>query len=290
MFRSVRDPSHTAKNKLFGKALALVGLSACLILSVIAWMSTFAWFSHNMTLSATGMELAVEVPAVLVISDDESSLRSDIASINEGSPFSVTLTADAEKIIPATHTAITGDNKTGLLYLPEGGDIKPETGLPGTADGDPAIASLLSDVPVRTSGDTCCYYVDYVVYIASASQALDATLTAKFLSPDEDLAGTFYAATIDFYLGDPAADTYCGTLNLAGTSYTNSGDALTAIELYNGVIPLNTDGALKVTMRFYFDGGLLEDATHTYVKNADLDLSQLTFGIQFNAEDNLTTP
>jgi len=147
-------------------------------------------------------------------------------------------------------------------------------------------------VPVYVSGAEKEYYVDYTVKLASTDKTMSATrLYATMSSDDTDSHDYQNAASVDFYLDSVAEANYKGTLNLAGKSYTNSGSAVTEVDLMTGsaqtpiTIPLNTSGSITVVMRFYFDGGLEKTSGQAYVYSEGLSTDDFTMKVHFAAEE-----
>lgn len=108
-----------------------------------------------------------------------------------------------------------------------------------------------------------------------------------------------YASSVDFFFHGTSSSAVCdsssykGTLNLAKKDITslNHATAKSQLDLLDGesitTIPCNSaasNNCYYVTMRIYFDGALLEDATHTYVRSASLNTQQFALGIHFSAE------
>jgi len=158
----------------------------------------------------------------------------------------------------------------------------------------------IKKVPVYETGEQ--YYVDYVVYIASLYMEYNNIphLNASFIETGNQLAtdvnNAYKAASIDFYMEvvglnetiTASSSNYKGTLNLVDT--TETVDVLSGVS--NATIPLNTEGALAVLMRCYFDGALTytdttatPNVTRSYVNSEALKTEKisLNFKVKFIA-------
>ena len=78
-------------------------LAMLLVSAILLGTSTFAWFSMNTSVSATGMEISVKSNSVFLLIGDET--KTTAASIQAVNTITTTLTADAE-LYPAAHDAI----------------------------------------------------------------------------------------------------------------------------------------------------------------------------------------
>ena len=252
---------------------------------------TFAWLAANRRVDSDNVEMKVEVSPNLVISTvDSNATTSAIQNpdiLQSASPFLVHLEANSSGTLkPCTYKAGT---EVGLAYLADTSAILPSSGL--TSSGLPISEGSLDPVPSSGVNE---YYYEYVVYIASAGAAMTETATgmdlvATLTAPEVDSADvtkdTFQAASVAFWVNDNP--TSAGYLNFADKG--TSGDHASVTLLSNGQIPLNTEGRIKVTMRFYFDGALQKTTGLTYVRSAQLNTTLLN-GITVTFTATPTSP
>lgn len=237
---------------------------------------TFAWLAANRRVDSDNVEMKVEVSPNLVISTEDNAATS--SAINNGdilqsaSPFLVHLAANSSGTLkPCTYQAGT---EVGLAYLSDTSAILPSSGL--TSSGLPISEESLDPVPSSGVNE---YYYEYVVYIASAGEAMeDMDLVATLTAPEVDSADvtkdTFQAASVAFWVGAETSGSTCkGYLNFAHKGQTGTQGEVKLVE--NGTIPYNVTGDIKVTMRFYFDGALQKTTGLTYVRSAQLNTALL---------------
>lgn len=259
-----------ATKKIVGATAALV---AALALSA---GSTFAWFSSNSSVTATGMNISVATTKNIVISKDEGFTAANII---------VAFTEVGEKTLsPSTHIA-EGDNYTtytsGLKYITNTEIIDPVTGL--VDSGEPVYANA-------TNG-ALEYYIDYVVYIASPAEAFNITsLNAELVC--EGAEQTQKAVSVDFYactnsggaFADPSADTFKGTLNLAQKNNSNNEGSVTSLSIKDiATMPTIEAKGIEVTMRVYIDGALVDNGGNAYVNSTVINLNNIQFSVKFTA-------
>ena len=248
-----------------------------LVSAVLLGTSTFAWFSMNKTVTATGMKVIATAEGSLIIKDsapaaNDSSVTHDF---NDGSATALVPSRHVDGTTSdfTSHDAVTIVATSGLVYNNNAAEVDANTGLKhGATDLTFAAAA---------NGDKT-YYVDKTVYIAASGMAMeDQKLTVTISSPT-GVTNLNAATSIDFYYTTdgtaptPSTTTFAGTLNLAGLDAATN-DASTAktqvIINDNGsgiAIPLaNGSAGIVVLMRIYIDGGLLKEAnraaTGTYV-------------------------
>ncbi|NLN54939.1 MAG: hypothetical protein GX148_01405 [Clostridiales bacterium] len=109
-----------------------------LVSAVLLSTASYAWFSMNATVTATGMQVTAKVPDSLQISvtDADSNFGSTVALVNDGSISSL-----SEAIVPTRHTATTGS--TGLpTFYKLTDDAAASVNEHGKLTGDHANASL----------------------------------------------------------------------------------------------------------------------------------------------------
>ena len=206
------------------------------------------------------------------------------------------------KLIPATHDWNVG-TATGLKFNRNPRAVSAHTGL---ERGETGIEFAPVPPLEQQEDQKHYYYVDYVAYIASKDaplptsglvvKSLEATIADK---SDAPLPAYLKALSVDFYVGDVAADNYKGTLNLANQKYENDSAAasVTSLALTSQDIPEiseeevpDANTYIKVIMRVYFDGGLREieikDGAYTastYIRSSQIDTSRLKIKVRFEA-------
>lgn len=246
---------------------------------------SFAWFSKNMKVTATGMSVKAQTSANLVISKSTTF---------DEFQFSVVMEPTTPKLLPASHCDIS-QSPSGLLKPADLTDIDYDSGLASTIPTE--------TVPVD---DNSKYYIDYTVYISCQGMALtDASLTATMEAQDPSILDKPYlqAASIDFYLGSVNKDGYCGTLNLAGLDIKYNHGACdtaqkkTSIEILPDTVTRipclqdqSGDKYLTIIMRCYFDGALQNSVSTTYVTSAALDTTEVKMKVTFIATGTETAP
>jgi hypothetical protein len=248
--------------------------------------STYAWFSMNKVVTATGMQINATSEGALVIS-------------NTGAPAAGSSTttvplmadnADAVVLKASTHDSTWATYACGLKKNTNPEEVDAASGL---EHGSTALTFGAIAVD-----DATHYYVDKQVYIASSGQALTDDLVATITSPSSAVRDIMGAVSIDFYYmatsgttaPTPSATTYAGTLNLAGyDAAANDAGATpkTTLNIDCNSIPLaNGTNGVTVLMRFYVDGALLSNATagsvEAFINNVDaVNLAAQTITVQF---------
>ena len=230
-------------------------LCMLLVAAALLGTSTFAWFSMNTQVNATGMKVKATALGSLVIQQDEAPA----ANYTE---TSITMEApDSTAILDATHddAQISGSFITGLKTVAS----ENRTGIPTTSG---AYSGTYETVAVDTP-----YYIDYVVYIASKDAAIEGqSLTATFSAA----AGTNFAnaVAIDIYQGTAGKDTYKGTVHAASTGNSVTwGDNRITIPASDGT------AGIMITMRVYIDGAVETVYTNNY------SAEDITFNVTFTA-------
>ncbi len=260
------------------KAMKKLIPAICLLLisAVLLGTSTYAWFSMNKTVTATGMQVKATSASSLVITNDTTKLAD--------AKHTIGLTANTTSLTPATHlknthkdasgNAITyADGDSYLVHVVNTLDVDPITGL---AQGDKTLQYAKSVNPTSGStGDT--YYVDYTVYIAVKGDALtNQNLTAKVTVPDT-LQTIYNAISIDFWVDGAYVVT---------ESFADVADAETILSA--GAIPSTTAATgnkyITVLMRCYYDGELM-NGSNAYVNNGTIDINSVSFSVAFTTAD-----
>ncbi len=262
------------------KTRKLIPAIAMLLMSTVM-MSTasFAWFSMNTETNVSGMQVQATAGGSLIISDQLTTLSA--------AKISHAFTETDIKLSPVTYDET--ENDTGYKIPNSFSDIKPETGLPESG------TVTLADI---ASGDG--YYKDYVVYIAAAGAAMEATkinAEVTFLDINDNaveleqcaatVAFTYFfdqKATIATELttdlapnGKAVAATAKLSSNKTTVEYTHS-------ETFD--VPLNDNkSSIAVVMRVYFDGALEESAGKTWVRSQAVSAEDIKISVKFTIPD-----
>lgn len=261
------------KKKAFIKLLPM--MFSLIICAAMLIGTTMAWLAMNQQVTSNGMQLQLEVAPNLVISDSTTEIvKSDISSINSGSPFAITQATNNTKYTPATHDADYVTYSTGLKYVTNPGQISPTTGY-GT--------SLTFANAVN--GGAGNFYIDYIVYVAAHSKEITETKllvvidsAMSGLPAAEVASGSLMATSIDVYKDSVSSSNYLGTTNVA----TKSPVYCVGTALTTGTIPQNTSSYLTFVLRCYFDGALESGTVGTaYINTATLDTNKVTLNVKF---------
>lgn len=262
-----------------------------LILSVITLMlvaitlgtSTYAWFSMNREVTATGMQVKATAASSLVITNES-------ANINTTATNTIGLQAITTAIKPTTHlngqkdengstiTYAAGDSY--LVHVVNETDVDAVSGYEQTGKTLKFAKSVNGD-----NGAAPQYYIDYTVYIAvKGDQLTGQDLVAK-ITPD--VSKTLYnAISIDYWVNDQyvsgATDNFENAAS--GNSYTG------VVLISNGTIPsaaAASNNFITIKMRCYFDGDLSSTTPGTaYVNNGTIDVNSVTFQVTFSVKDH----
>ena len=258
-----------------------VALSLALLVVVFVGFALanygFAWFAKNENVGAGGMSTSVKVSPNLIIAKDlEAITRGDLV-------FAVDFNGTRRNnMIAVTHDDSV--ENTYLKYLTNHYAVDNKTGnvKPG---------QTLEFAPVPED-DNEAYFIDYTVYIASAFEALTVeSLKASIVMPDgvDIYHPYYYAASIDFYVNEVSTTGYRGTTSVA--ECLNGGTGVDLFSNQGGEVPLNTNGAIKVIMRCYFDGALQDKTTgNAYVNSYTVKSDWVVLGVGFIATEPAEAP
>lgn len=231
-----------------------------LVSAVLLSTASYAWFSMNKTVTATGMQVKATTASSLII----SGVAPDAATTTT----EVTFTPGFTTLSASTNVGWVIAPETGLAYVADQTKVNVGTGL-----------GVEADTPVTSDG-AGTYYVDYTVYIAaSGSVGIVTPLNVKLSLPTEEgelPAAIHGAVAVDFFVGAAATEnTFKGTIHLADRSDET-------VELSENV-PMASEGNLKVTMRVYLDGAFEdpEVSGSALVRNAMANVAELVFGAEF---------
>lgn len=301
------------------KAMKKLIPAICLLLisAVLLGTSTYAWFSMNTKVEATGMQVSAKAgPSLVIFKDKFVSGQSTVGIAADGIPklYPATQLVAGSTDKSAASTTIT--STTGLVAVNNGGAVDPNTGLAKDPTTNPlyydAVAAADACVIKNESSTikvTPGYYFDYTVYLAvDGEDALtDGTLKidVKPLSGLDSNEVILKATSIGVIVGDTTVAADNTNLEFAKVVHLDKGTMVDdstqgAIDLIavdgTVIIPIGKVGestGLKITLRIYIDGALLADGstTETYVKNKSIiDLTRnATFSVSFTYEANETT-
>lgn len=255
-------------------SLSLVSIALIIAISGMFVVSgSLGWYAHNDQVSADGMSVDAKSTPNLVIGKSPEELSRDALQ------FEVSFeTLDVQNMVAVTRDESCAD--TYLKHLTNHYAVDAVTGK--AKDG-----MALEFEPVPAQSDEV-YFVDYTVYIAARFDSINlSSLTASISSPTkvDDDRPYFNAASIDFYVGTVSLQGYRGTTSVSDSL---NGTGRASIELLpNGdKIPLASDGYVKVIMRCYFDGALLNPTTgNAYVNSQTVKSDNLDIGVTFTALD-----
>ena len=234
------------------KMRKLIPAFAMLLVSAIM-MSTasFAWFTMNETVEATGMQIQAQAAGSLVIKENDPLLYNDTKSV-------INFTSGVSKLSPITVDPATGEWKVAT----KANNVDPHTGM---YSGE----LTKKDAPVAGNGGD---YVEKVLFIASAGDALTQQKITVTLGdeahPADKLHWKAYSAAIyvvtqsnDGTWENPAIDkkpdavlhlmnsnTQTATLTNGGAGYTIP--SITGIESAANAV------GIKIVIRFFIDGDL----------------------------------
>ena len=303
------------------KTKVLVPALAVLALGMAASVTgTVAWFAANNVVNANGMKVQSSTPSSLAIGEEIVAGE----GIGDATVIDYHTTAGTNILNPASHFHGVEATNGALYTVANGNDIDPATGLAmpynasnglgvdehnnnDTTDENPDEYRDITYTDATESGHN---FVDYVCYLASVGQGITIgtngylRATINWSTANQ----TTYAATVDFWVNVGASTTedglgtYMGTLNRAGvlasaghagaplasyTPNTTAGEDVTYVTLMSPtqVIPVNTgNAAVKVTMRVYLDGALLEARNKTYVTTNDVSTEGIDIAAVFTLE------
>ena len=258
-------------SKVLKQTIKVIFSFAMLIIVFIGFAfanHSLAWFAKNENVSANGFSATAKVSPNLIIAKDTTSITN--GDLVFGVDFNGTT---REKMIAVTH-----DNDmptTFLKYLTNHHAVDNVTG--NKKEGATLEFESVPDT------DNEAYFIDYTVYIASAFEQLAVdSLTASITIPasvDEEHP-YFNAASIDFYVDEVSIENYCGTTSVASD---------TGVDLFKGqggIVPLNSNGYIKVIMRCYFDGALQDSNGIAYINSNTVDSTTVSIGVEFEAIEN----
>ncbi len=246
-------------------------LAMLLVSAVMMSTASFAWFSTNTVVEATGMKVKATADDSLVI-----SVSPDMAGFKE----SVTFDTGATAVKPMTYLDASSapEGVAGYYVVTNGSSIDYDTGLLKDPSGSYTYAAA-----------TTTNYIDKVVYLATSGTA---ALTAQDLVANvtfaDGLTGGQQAITIDFAvikMTDKNVVTY--TDAAFTTRYSvNTTSANKSIEIASNIeLPVIGDAAtgyVAVVMRIYLDGALTGTDGKAFVTSANGDIADAGVSVSFS--------
>lgn len=244
--------------------------------------STFAWFSMNKEVTATGMQVTATAEGSLIIK------QGAFPAANDGMVEVNFADASATALFASTHSEDYANYASGLMYVTNPEKINASTGL---GNEELTYANAVN----TTNPTTKNYYKDYTVYIAAAGQQManqDLTITITNPTGVTNLNG---AISVDFYYAlnntpNIESATYAGALNLVGLDPTinDAATAKTSVVLSNITIPVaNGSSGYVIIMRVYVDGALKDSASTTYIKTINASqIANQTLTVKFTASNH----
>ncbi len=302
------------KTKILVPALAVLALGMAASVT-----GTVAWFAANNVVNANGMYLRSTTPSSLVISKEITANGIGDATVID---YETAANDPSIVLNPASHFAGTAAEGNVLKTVSNGNDVNPETGLAmpyvstnglgtdtknnNTGAATPDNYRDLTYVDADANGH---YYKDFVCYLGSVGKSITIG-EGGYLQVSinwGDTNQTTSAATVDFYVNKTASTgsngigSYVGCLNAAGYvassahagapiaaedfDPTTTGEGAEYVTLLgeDDVLQVNTgDAFVKVTMRVYLDGALLEDEGHTFVRTNEMSTDGITVDAVFS--------
>lgn len=267
-------------SRIIKQKLMLIFITATLIVAFVGFLfanRSLAWFAINKEVEAHGFSVNTKVSSNLIIGKSVADITGPnvLFSVN----FAGTARTD---MIAVTHDDDAGS--TNLKYLYNHYAVGHTTGL-----AKPGAMLEFENVPET---DNEAYFIDYVVYIASAFAPLEASaLKATVVSPvkADSLYPYAMAASVDFYVGEVTDENYRGTTSLADNVNNSENESVELLLDGGETIPLAADGYLTVTMRCYFDGALTTpDGSKAYVNSYEVNTNGVVIGVEFTAIEKTT--
>ena len=240
-------------------------LAMLLVSAIMMSTASFAWFTMNEAVTATGMNIQAQAGGSLVIKKD-AGLTANDSEIN----------VDFEETTGHLITPMTW--KEDKWQAPATGAVTDSYGV---------TSALAQITPVANT-----HYFDYVVYLAVAGDALDdQILKAKVEAVANAELYIAPAYTVAFYVGtDPNATGVKPDVTI------NVKDGATATVVKNDVdlpstigIETGNEVGVKVTMRVYVDGDLDKGTTSETVTKYVKATGTYATGTKYYTDDTGAT-
>ena len=241
-------------------------LALLLVSAVMLGTSSFAWFSMNTEVTATGMSVTAQAPTSLLISNTSATedFGSTVALAND-------VTTPDEKFVPVAYAGVCASfyklTADAMKKVNENGRI---VGFTEKADGDTASnfsgAEISTGVPAYTDGGKSVYH-DQVWLKVEGQKNQTVTATVKYTgSPSAEIKAAMHVV----FVIDGAVAATC---DMGG----DSGSGVTTATLAT----LTANAAGKSVDIYYFLSG-----NDTDCKNSNITAdATLNIDITFNAAD-----
>lgn len=230
----------------------------CIMLAMLS-TATFAWFSMNNRVTATGMQVKAKASGSLVIANGASVAKGTVTT-------DITVTDTAVKnLTPVTYNS----TETRWDIVADSSTVSAENGSPN------AITKEVTMVPGT-------HYVDYTVCIASAGEELTGkTLKALVSKGNEDTEVAANAITVAFYVNNaaPTENAEPDEVVQVGASATSIATNLTIDSCATG------PGGVPITMRVYFDGAAKDGEGNAYIRSNAVPANAATVTVEFTTID-----
>ena len=239
----------------------ILTLGLLLVSAALLGTSTFAWFSMNKTVTATGMQVTAKSNATFLLIGDDSDKAANDKTDAAGAALNSTHAA--------AYTTVGNDDKKcyPTAYYAEAGTLNGHTTEAGkwyTTSSDKTDTAVSGSYPITevTLGDAG-YMLTYKMYL---------TLTKD----SENYSGKV-KITATFTTADAAVKAYV-TINGENTVFDS--DTLTFTT--NGNVDITATTAVEVVAYVYIDGNST-NVNSAYVANGTAITG--TLGLQFDLED-----
>ncbi len=259
----------------------LPALAMLLVSAVMMSTASFAWFSMNTTVTATGMSVSAEAAGSLIIGDGpniDAVAGPDTVSINTSTQVLSPITY--KKAGEGAHASATTTDAeiTGYMWCNNAADVDHTTGLATTM------------YYTKLTGTGSGYCIMETVYLASSGLDIaNKTLTAtvEFTNGEEAALDTNQKAVSVVFAYDKTAVKAATSAELADFDDTKKVVATAAsgstnvFEVADSVtIPNVENGAIPVHILFYIDGEAAE-GENAYVNSAAGNIEALGIKITF---------
>lgn len=263
-------------------------IAMLLVSAVMLSTASFAWFSMNTTVNATGLNVQAKAMGSLIITAKDKAADDIVTGHPKATETQVAVAfADqTQDLYDATHDTTQFTTADGVTKNTAGSSglktlSAAERAKVDALDGDLKDgAEAFSYVKVGDDGYAVAdYYIDYTVYISSKSDVTAIATGKSLVATLSTAAGAGYAqaVAVDFYYGDGVA----ANSVLLGTAHaTTTGNTCTILVGGDDVeIPkadATEDGCIAVTMRVYIDGA------KSTVNNGNWGSGDVSFNVTFD--------
>ena len=225
-----------------------------LVSLTLATSSTYAWFSMNKQVSATGMEITAKSESVFLLISETHTTADDIQE-EKATLIEHTVNPSDALVFPSAHEATTGTEfaTVGKWY---------------TANSDdPALSTIDS-----TTKTALTSFTDYVIHYTYYFTVADGSKTATNLRVSSYTITANNTAT-----GDNTTITPVKTVVTCGANYEEFSSTMTAgsVMLYTSEITNET--VVTIDVYIYYDG----NNTNVFTNNID-NLDGATIAIEFS--------